>query len=64
MPYIAVYSATKAYMSTFTKALDTEMCAENQDITVECMLFGDIDSPVHPMKQSLSVLGAEECILD
>lgn len=67
MPYIAVYSATKAYMSTFTKALDAEMHAENLDITVECMLFGDIDTPVHPMKQSLSVLGAEDaaqCILD
>ena len=67
MPYIAVYSATKAYMSTFTKALDAEMRAENLDVTVECMLFGDIDTPVHPMKQSLSVLGSEDaakCILD
>ncbi|KFY00629.1 hypothetical protein O988_03203 [Pseudogymnoascus sp. VKM F-3808] len=67
MPYIAVYSATKAYISAFTKALDAEMHAENLDIKVECMLFGDIDTPVHPMKQSLAVLGAEDaarCILD
>lgn len=67
MPYIAVYSATKAYMSTFTKTLDAEMHAKNLDIIFECMLFGDIDTLVHPMKQSLTVLGAEDaakCILD
>lgn len=67
MPYIAVYSATKAYISTFTKALDAEMRAENLGISVECMLFGDIDTPVHPMDQSLSVLRANKaakCILD
>lgn len=67
MPYIAVYSATKAYISTFTKALDAEMRAENLNISIECMIFGDIDTPVHPMEQSLSVLGANKaakCILD
>jgi 17beta-estradiol 17-dehydrogenase / very-long-chain 3-oxoacyl-CoA reductase len=60
MPYIAVYSGTKAYMNTFTKALDNEMRAEKIDVTVECMVLGDVDTPVHPMKPSLSVLGAED----
>lgn len=60
MPYLVVYSATKAYMSTFTKALDCEMRAEKVDVTVECMVLGDVDTPVHQMKPSLSVLGAED----
>jgi NAD(P)-dependent dehydrogenase (short-subunit alcohol dehydrogenase family) len=67
MPYITVYSATKAFMSTFTKALDSGMRAEGIDVRVECMIFGDIDTPVHPMKQLLAVLGAEKaakCVLD
>lgn len=67
MPYLTVYSATKAYASTITKALDAEMRAEGLDVKVECMMFGDIDTPGHPMKQSLSVLGAEQaakCTLD
>lgn len=67
MPYITVYSATKAYMSTFTKGLDLEMRAEGIDVKTECMIFGDIDTPVHPMKLLLAVLGAEhatKCVLD
>jgi 17beta-estradiol 17-dehydrogenase / very-long-chain 3-oxoacyl-CoA reductase len=67
MPYIVVYSATKAYMSTFSKALDTELHAKGSDVKVECMLFGDIDTPIHHMKQSLMVVGADhaaKCILD
>jgi 17beta-estradiol 17-dehydrogenase / very-long-chain 3-oxoacyl-CoA reductase len=67
MPYIAVYSATKAYMSTFSKALDNEMRADGVDVRVECMLFGDIDTPVHRMEQSLMVVAAEhaaKCLLD
>jgi 17beta-estradiol 17-dehydrogenase / very-long-chain 3-oxoacyl-CoA reductase len=67
MPYITVYSATKAYMSTFSKALDNEMRAEGVDVKVECMLFADIDTPVHQMKQSLMVVGSDhaaKCLLD
>jgi 17beta-estradiol 17-dehydrogenase / very-long-chain 3-oxoacyl-CoA reductase len=66
-PYITVYSATKAFMSTFTKALDSGMRAEGIDVRVERMIFGDIDTPVHPMKQPLAVLGAAKaakCVLD
>lgn len=67
MPYLAVYSSTKAYISTFTKALDAEMRAEGLNVAVECMLLGDIDTPSHSMKESISVLGAEhaaQCILN
>ena len=46
MPYATVYSATKAYISTFDKALDSEIRAEAVDVKVECMIFGDIDTPV------------------
>ncbi|RDL33259.1 Uncharacterized protein BP5553_08698 [Venustampulla echinocandica] len=60
MPYLTVYSATKSYMSTFSKALDAEMRAEGKGVRVECMVLGDVDTPVHPMERSLSVLSAEE----
>jgi NAD(P)-dependent dehydrogenase (short-subunit alcohol dehydrogenase family) len=67
MPYITVYSATKAYISTFTKALDSKMRGEGADVKVECMLFADINTPVHQMKPSLMVASpdlAARCLLD
>ena len=44
MPYISVYSATKAYMSTFTKAMDAEMHAEC--MSVLRIVFSDIFSAI------------------
>lgn len=67
MPYIIVYSATKAYISTFTNALDSEMRGEGVDVKVECMLFADINTPVHQMRPSLMVASPEpaaSCLLD
>jgi len=43
------------------------MRAERTDVKVECMIFGDIDTTVHPMNQSLAVLREEKaanCVLD
>jgi hypothetical protein len=43
------------------------MRAEGVDVKAECMWFGDMDTPAHPMKQSLMVVGADhvaKCLLD
>ncbi|KAH8654535.1 hypothetical protein BGZ60DRAFT_418708 [Tricladium varicosporioides] len=66
MPYLSVYSATKAYINTFSLALDSELRQEGTDIKVESMVFGDIDTPVHRMDPSFAVLseeGAAESVL-
>lgn len=45
IPWLATYSASKAYITCFTKALDTEMKAEGIPIDVKTTIPGSVDSP-------------------
>lgn len=45
IPYLAIYSASKAYITCFTKALDTEMKAEGIPIDMKVVIPGSVDSP-------------------
>ena len=44
-PYLATYSATKAYVSAFSRSLSTEMKMEGHDIEVMSLVVGRVVTP-------------------
>ncbi|MCJ1237029.1 hypothetical protein MMC14_005013 [Varicellaria rhodocarpa] len=44
MPYLSVYTATKAYIATWSFSLKTELAAEGQDFEVLGILSGSTKS--------------------
>jgi 17beta-estradiol 17-dehydrogenase / very-long-chain 3-oxoacyl-CoA reductase len=53
LPWMTVYSATKAYMTAFSKALDTEMKGNGWAVRVIASVIGDTDSPGHQVGTNL-----------
>ncbi|KAJ4251549.1 hypothetical protein NW762_011539 [Fusarium torreyae] len=53
LPWVSVYSGTKAYVSGFSKALDTELKGEGYHVEVVSSLIGDTDSDGHKVGTSL-----------
>lgn len=53
LPWISVYSGAKAYVTGFSKALDSEMRGEGQHVHVVAALIGDTDSDGHRVGESL-----------
>ncbi|KAF4983041.1 hypothetical protein FZEAL_1441 [Fusarium zealandicum] len=53
LPWISVYSGTKAYIMGFSKGLDTELKGEGQHVEVISALIGDTDSDGHKVGTSL-----------
>ena len=53
LPWMSVYSGTKAYITGFSKALDTELRGERQPVQVISALIGDTDSDGHKVGTSL-----------
>ncbi|KAM0437872.1 hypothetical protein ACHAPT_002237 [Fusarium lateritium] len=53
LPWVSVYSGTKAYITGFSKALDTELKGEGQYVEVISALIGDTDSDGHKVGTSL-----------
>ena len=44
-PYLATYSATKAYVSAFSRSLSTEMKMEGHDVEVMALVVGRVVTP-------------------
>ena len=53
LPWVSVYSGAKAYITGFSKALDTELRGESQSVKVVSSLIGDTDSDGHRVGTSL-----------
>jgi 17beta-estradiol 17-dehydrogenase / very-long-chain 3-oxoacyl-CoA reductase len=47
LPYLSVYSGTKAYIRAYSRALDVELSAEHSNIRVVASIVGDTDSDGH-----------------
>lgn len=53
LPWIAVYSGAKAYVTGFSKALDSELRGDGKHVHVIAALIGDTDSDGHKVGESL-----------
>jgi 17beta-estradiol 17-dehydrogenase / very-long-chain 3-oxoacyl-CoA reductase len=53
LPWVPVYSATKSYITTFSRALDTELKGEGVNLDVVASVIGDTDTPGHRVGTSL-----------
>ncbi|KAM0542375.1 hypothetical protein ACHAPJ_012842 [Fusarium lateritium] len=59
LPWVSVYSGTKAYVTGFSKALDTELKGEGCHVEVVSSLIGDTDSDGHKVGTSLFTPSSE-----
>lgn len=59
LPWVSVYSGAKAYVSAFSKALDSELKGEDQHVNVISALIGDTDSDGHKVGTSLFTPSSE-----
>lgn len=53
MPYIPVYSSTKGFIDTFTKALEAECKAEKRNVDILGLRVAEVNSPGHPVPPNL-----------
>ncbi|KAF4969485.1 hypothetical protein FSARC_3271 [Fusarium sarcochroum] len=60
LPWVSVYSGTKAYITGFSKALDTELKGEGCHVEVISSLLGDTDSDGHKVGTSLFTPSSED----
>ncbi|KAJ3548131.1 hypothetical protein NM208_g1165 [Fusarium decemcellulare] len=60
LPWVSVYSGTKAYITGFSKALDTELKGEGHHVEVISSLIGDTDSDGHKVGTSLFTPSSED----
>lgn len=62
MPYIATYTATKAYVHTFSRALRAELAADGvRDVEVQGSLIGDTASSRNEAKDNGLKVSAADC---
>lgn len=55
LPYISVYSATKGYVDSFTRALEAECAAEKLGVEVMGLRVGQVKSAAFDIEESLFV---------
>ncbi|KAJ5226446.1 hypothetical protein N7468_007671 [Penicillium chermesinum] len=53
MPYISVYSSTKGFINTFTRALEAECKAEKRNVDVIGLTVAEVNTPGHPVPPGL-----------
>jgi short-subunit dehydrogenase len=53
LPYSSVYSGTKAYVRAYSRALDTELSAEDAHVRVVASIMGETDSDGHRVGTNL-----------
>lgn len=53
MPYISVYSSTKGFIDTFTRALEAECKAEQRNVDVMGLRVAEVHTPGHPVPPNL-----------
>ncbi|KAF2148607.1 NAD(P)-binding protein [Myriangium duriaei CBS 260.36] len=60
LPWVAVYSGSKAFITAFTKALDTELQGDDRQVKAVMALIGDTDTPGHSVGKNLFTPSGEE----
>lgn len=60
IPWVTVYTASKSYITTLSRALDTELKGEGWPVNVKCMIPGDVDSPNHRVGVNLFTPTSDE----
>ncbi|KAF7720120.1 Uncharacterized protein PECH_001166 [Penicillium ucsense] len=55
LPYLSIYSATKGFVTTFTRALEAECRAEGRGVEVMGLLVGEVRSGSYKVEETLFI---------